>query len=272
MEDYKTLCMQDDTFESARQSFDTVLQRLLKNMSDSNSTEGTITLKIDVEMRVEQADSYNVGGEETQRQIRLPSFSHKVTSQMVVKNEMKGAVNPEMELVWDDDLKVYVLKYVSNTAQRSFYDDDLKEKFLGGEEVQEGSQEGGNGTVYNISDSEAWKRSALRMKFSPEKLKALTKRNLQKPAVSLGIDIGYLDTKEMLIDALCEITLDPDACERFGELVEMETKLKPDEGPDAGDGIQGRPLLPPPDDSGSDAGDDDEEDPDDYGYDEPEEE
>lgn len=45
-ENIKSLMLEDETFENIRQNFNTVLQRLFKNMIDSGSDEGSITLNL----------------------------------------------------------------------------------------------------------------------------------------------------------------------------------------------------------------------------------
>lgn len=53
MIDYKELNINSDVFIEAREKFDIVLKKLLKNMIKSNSTTGSITLKIDVSLTTE---------------------------------------------------------------------------------------------------------------------------------------------------------------------------------------------------------------------------
>lgn len=45
MENIRDLFLEDETFEDARQKFNTVLQRLFHSMIDTESNEGSITLK-----------------------------------------------------------------------------------------------------------------------------------------------------------------------------------------------------------------------------------
>lgn len=45
MENIRELFLEDETFEDARQKFNTVLQRLFRSMIDTESNEGSITLK-----------------------------------------------------------------------------------------------------------------------------------------------------------------------------------------------------------------------------------
>lgn len=126
-ENIKSLMLEDETFENIRQNFNTVLQRLFKNMIDSGSDEGSITLKIDVTLQEEYIKNFDPDIEGESRLIRKPSFEHKVTSTVSVKDEIKGKRNSEMELVWNEDLQAYVLAYISNTQQRSIFDKDFQE-------------------------------------------------------------------------------------------------------------------------------------------------
>lgn len=54
MENIRDLYLEDETFEDARQKFNTVLQRLFRSMIDTESNEGSITLKMDVSMQTEK--------------------------------------------------------------------------------------------------------------------------------------------------------------------------------------------------------------------------
>lgn len=123
-ENMRELVLEDSTFEEARQNFNRVLQRLFKNMNDHGSTEGAITLKIDVTMIEEFIPNYDPQIEGESRRILKPSFKHKVSSTITVKDELTGSKNPEMELVYDEERGIYVLAYVSNTEQRTIFDKD----------------------------------------------------------------------------------------------------------------------------------------------------
>lgn len=120
----KELFLEDETFDGARQNFNVVMQRLFKSMIDSESEEGSITLKIDVAMKTEFIPNNDPDSDKESRMVLLPAFAHKVTSTVTVKEEMKGAQNPNMELVWDDKSKSYKLQYISNTEQRTIFDKD----------------------------------------------------------------------------------------------------------------------------------------------------
>ena len=124
MENIKSLTLEDETFEEPRQNFNRVLQRLFKSMIESGSTEGSITMKMDVTLEQEYIPNYDPNVEGESRKISKPSFKHKVSSTVTVKDEMGGNKDPQMELVWDEDKQMYILAYISNTDQRSIFDAD----------------------------------------------------------------------------------------------------------------------------------------------------
>ncbi len=124
MDNIKELVLEDATFEGARQNFNRVLQRLFRNMLDSGSSEGSITLKVDVSLQREYIPNNDPDIEGETREIQKPKFDHKVSSTITVKDELKGNNNPEMELIWDEEKQMYVLAYIANTGQRSIFDKD----------------------------------------------------------------------------------------------------------------------------------------------------
>ena len=126
MENIRDLILEDETFEDARNKFNTVLQRLFRSMIDTESNEGSITLKMDVSMQTEFIPNHDPDVEGESRQIRLPQFAYKVSSSITVKDEQKGNKNPQMELVWDEKQQKYVLQYVANTEQRSIFDKEVQ--------------------------------------------------------------------------------------------------------------------------------------------------
>ena len=124
VDDIQELVIEDVTFEEARMNFNRVLQRLFKNMVESDSTDGSITLKIDVSLESEYIPNYDPGIEGESRRIQKPKFKHKVSSNITVKDELTGNKNPEMQLVWDEERQMYVLAYITGTDQRSIFDKD----------------------------------------------------------------------------------------------------------------------------------------------------
>lgn len=113
----KRLDFDSDTFEGMKHDMNFVLQRLLGNMIEKQSTEGSMTIKIDVTMVKEFIPNYdpNVKGES--REINKPQFKHKVTSAVKISDEKSGNLNNEMEMVMNEENGCYVLQPIANTQQ-----------------------------------------------------------------------------------------------------------------------------------------------------------
>lgn len=126
MEMYKSITLEDELFEKARNSFNTVMQRMLKNMIQSQSEDGSITMKVEVHMTAESMQDFSQGAKNAYRDVRTPQFKHKISSQVTVKDEASGDSAPGLELVWDEDLQMFVLKPITGGAQRSMFDPDFQ--------------------------------------------------------------------------------------------------------------------------------------------------
>lgn len=123
----QNLHINDSAFEGMRHDADRVLQKLLKNMVDKDSLEGSVTIKIDISLAPEYIANMNPNIEGETRRILTPAFTHKIGSMMQIKDEAKGGINYEgMEMVWDDELKEFVVKPIADTAQRSIFDADFQ--------------------------------------------------------------------------------------------------------------------------------------------------
>lgn len=128
MEGYEqNLHIADSTFEGMRHDTDRVLQKLLKNMVEKESLEGSVTIKIDIALTQEFITNTDPDIEGETRRVLMPAFTHKVGSVVQIKDEAKGGINYEgMEMVWDNDLKEFVVKPIANTRQRTIFDADFQ--------------------------------------------------------------------------------------------------------------------------------------------------
>lgn len=123
----QNLHIADSAFEGMRHDADRVLQKLLKNMVEKESLEGSVTIKIDVSLTQEFIQNTDPDIEGETRKVLSPAFTHKVGSMMQIKDEAKGGINYEgMEMVWDDELKEFVVKPIANTTQRTIFDADFQ--------------------------------------------------------------------------------------------------------------------------------------------------
>lgn len=131
IQNWEEITMDSETFAQVRENFDMLLQRLFQKMQQNNSDEGSISLKVDVNM----IDDYIPGEDGITRRISKPVLKHKITTTVPVKDSLDGKKDAGMELVYDEELKRYVLKYVSVGGQRSIFDDDYQDVMNGKGEV-----------------------------------------------------------------------------------------------------------------------------------------
>ena len=132
----KRLDFDSDTFAEMKKDMNFVLQRLIGNMQEKGSDEGSMTLKIDVTMVKEFIPNYDPDIKGESREVSKPQFKHKVASVVKINDEKSGSLNNEMELVMDEDTGVFKLVPIANTAQRSIFDSDFQQ--------QDGKQESGD--------------------------------------------------------------------------------------------------------------------------------
>ena len=123
----KKMTLDSDIFDQLRTDFNFVLQRLIGNMLEKESNDGSMTLKLDISLDNEYIPNFdeNVDGET--REIHKPKLKHKVTSSVQIKDEKSGNMDSEMELVMDEN-GCYVLKPIANTTQRTIFDNDFQKK------------------------------------------------------------------------------------------------------------------------------------------------
>lgn len=124
----KRLDFDSDTFKGMKKDMNFVLQRLIGNMREKDTDEGSMTLKIDVTMVKEFIPNYDPSIKGEIREVNKPQFKHKVTSAVKINDEKSGNFDNEMELVMDEDTGVFKLVPIANTVQRSIFDADFQQE------------------------------------------------------------------------------------------------------------------------------------------------
>ena len=119
----KRLDFDSDTFEAMKTDMNFILQRMIGSMIEKDSTEGSMTIKIDVNMVTEWIPNNNPDIEGETRMIRKPQFKHKCASTIKINDEKSGSFNNEMELDMNEN-GCYYLKPVADTTQRTIFDKD----------------------------------------------------------------------------------------------------------------------------------------------------
>lgn len=136
VEDFeKKLDFSGDTFQGMLRDASFVLQRLLGNMIEKGATEGSMNIKLEVDLKEQYIADYTPDHENEERLIKKPVFTHKVTSTVQIKDEKKGNLDTEMELRFDDDSGEYIMTPIIDTDQRTILDSDYKEIFDGDDET-----------------------------------------------------------------------------------------------------------------------------------------
>lgn len=100
MNNYEEMRIESDVFATARENFDLLMQRLFKSMEKNNSDEGSITLKVDLQMSQDWVPDGKGGSIE----INKPVIKHKVSIAVPVKDSMDGKKDAGMNLVWDEEI------------------------------------------------------------------------------------------------------------------------------------------------------------------------
>ena len=87
-------------------------------MEQNHSDEGAITLKVNLSI----SKDFIPDGNGSSREVHKPILKYKIDTQVPVKDGFDGKNDTGMELVYDDELKRYVLRYVSEGGQQSIFD------------------------------------------------------------------------------------------------------------------------------------------------------
>lgn len=137
--------IEGESFMQMRADANVVLQKLLKNMVEKETNEGSLTIKVDVNLVPEWVpipiEKRIIGGPES-RMVLRPRFEHKISSTMQIKDNANGEYTSElMELVFDEFTGQYILTPVKDGEQMTIYDlMEQGEKHEDPEKAQEGDR------------------------------------------------------------------------------------------------------------------------------------
>ena len=96
----KRLDFDSDTFEAMKTDMNFILQRMIGSMIEKDSTEGSMTIKIDVNMVTEWIPNNNPDVEGETRMIRKPRHSSNISVLPQSKSMMKSPVRSTMKWSW----------------------------------------------------------------------------------------------------------------------------------------------------------------------------
>ena len=86
-------------------------------------------MKVDLQMKQDWVPN----GEGGSVEVNKPVIKHKVTIAVPVKDSMDSKKDTGMNLVWDEELNRYVLRYINEGGQRSMFDPDYEQNLKGNE-------------------------------------------------------------------------------------------------------------------------------------------
>lgn len=93
------LSLASETFTPAVEAFDRQMLALLKRMRKQNINEGSISLKINIELWKQ----FPVDEHGNEREIFVPVFNHEVSSQLTQKDKQSGKIDQDFVLVLGAD-------------------------------------------------------------------------------------------------------------------------------------------------------------------------
>ncbi len=114
------LSLNEDTFESLKKDFDTILNRTIGNMEMRGASDAVITMKLSVSLDKRSMDM----GDGIQ-EFKKPTFKHEVSSVMQIKDKATGQLGGDYAMVWDEKEERFVLRQFTG-GQTSIFDDDYE--------------------------------------------------------------------------------------------------------------------------------------------------
>lgn len=97
----KPINMDSDTFAVMKQDMTDSMNRLIRNMQRYNSDKGTMTVKITISLEEQDLDNSEKGD--------MPTFEHKVSTSVQIKDEKSGKLNGEY-LLEEDGKGGYIIR------------------------------------------------------------------------------------------------------------------------------------------------------------------
>lgn len=119
------LTLDAETFNAFKTDFDQILQALINEMERREEEDAVINIKIGVSLHPDQERDFETNGYDGMKDIIKPTFKHDITSVMNVKQKKSGILGGNMKMVWDKDLRRYVLQNIDN-GQISFDQQDAQ--------------------------------------------------------------------------------------------------------------------------------------------------
>ena len=115
-------------FSSMKESFNTVLKSTIMSMEKFKSKQAKITVTLGIDLVDSHVQDTSRPQYYAERDVIIPTFQHKVTSSIPIKDEIKGKTGGiGYELVYDRDTRSYYMVSTKDANQISLFDEDPDE-------------------------------------------------------------------------------------------------------------------------------------------------
>ena len=118
------ITLKSDTFETMIGDFDALINRTLLQMQELDLSEAEVTLKVKVTTETRAVDHPTAENINGTRDAIVPKFEHVVASVLKIKDEQKGSLSGNFELIYDPETGKFVMVDIG-FSQTSMFDEDV---------------------------------------------------------------------------------------------------------------------------------------------------
>lgn len=123
----KQLGIDSEIFDELREHFDAVLQRTFSNMQRKGCDSADISIKLTITVDKFEEVYRDRYGEMQRSMIQKPSFAHKVSASMKIKDTEQGFFKEDYELVYNGDVDEFILVPIMDRQTRMMFEEEDEE-------------------------------------------------------------------------------------------------------------------------------------------------
>ena len=120
----KQLGIDSEIFDELREHFDAVLQRTFSNMQRKGCDSADISIKLTITVDKFEEVYRDRYGEMQRSMIQKPSFAHKVSASMKIKDTEQGFFKEDYELVYNGDVDEFILVPIMDRQTRMMFEEE----------------------------------------------------------------------------------------------------------------------------------------------------
>lgn len=117
MNGIKPITLENETLQAMKHDMDEIINKTIKTMQMSQSSEGTVTVKLKISI-----ENRGIANETVYRTGIIPKFEHDVQSVVQTKDKKSGQTSGKNELVYDAENDCWYMRDIR--AQISMFDAD----------------------------------------------------------------------------------------------------------------------------------------------------